>query len=86
MVEARTVVPFGELGLCFFRYPVGTGEIYFSMIHGRYNFPFPVKNGKICKTNANGPNIWPEEQVEIIPCSQMVEHGLKINEGDIWSD
>jgi len=70
-----TRVSFGRLGCGFFRRSCNPDQIYFAMEHGKWTFHFPVKDGKVCRTG-DGSNIYPNEEVEIIPVDQHVQYGI----------
>jgi len=71
-------ISFGRLANGFFR---KCGNLYFAMQHGRWTFHFPVIAGRISR-NSDGTTIYPNEEVQLVPLSELRAAGLDIHEGD----
>ncbi len=79
---------FRQLECGFFLY---RGRLYFAYPHGDWVFHFPVIDGKI-QRHDDGTNIFPTEEIEVIPLPEVSKYGMPINENEnpmdsrFWSE
>jgi hypothetical protein len=69
---------FGNLECGFFLY---CERLYFALLHGEWVFHFPVIDGKI-QRHDDGTNIFPTEEIEVIPLPEVSKYGMPIKESE----